>query len=436
MAYYQCNYTTGPTGSTGPTGPSGPTGPGATENLQQVLTVGNTSDLSIFLKDDLTTPNLTNIISSNSIILNDTVNSTSTIFNNDGFSSINPSVNAPNINNGGYTNDDGFYSVYTDPSVLPTIKNVECYLSGRAGLTLTTNNWSQPPDPFTEQVILTSGGVDSIANNTPPRLEYITNGDSDAFFFRFGGTDSAYMVGGGWVMTSTLLITYPNRNSKFDLGILSLYDTTSSSQTLNIILDPKLSATSNPTITLSDTITTNTITQNGYTTNSSVANAIHYLTFSSTSTTDVGPIRKTAGISCNPSIGLISCNAIQLTENQASVTVASTISPGVLLYQLNALSQTLKEFELTITTGSTIGGINILNPRINGVYRLYLRAAPSTFVLNKALVSNVSPTVIIKTSYATDQTINVNVPSIVTFEYINQPSTTNPYICASINTFT
>ena len=117
----------------------------------------------------------------------------------------------------------------------------------------------------------------------------------------------------------------------------------------------------------------------------------------------------------------------------------STISPGVLLYQLNASNQTFKEFELTNTTGSTIGGINILNPRINGVYRLYLRAAGSaisSFVLNKALVTNVSPTVIIKTSYATNQTININVPSIVTFEYINLPSTSNPYICASLNTFT
>ena len=431
---------TGPTGPSGPTGPTGPTGPCCTgptgvgpQSLQQVLTVGNTSDLSIFLKDNLTTPNLTNIISSNSIILNDTFTSTSATFYTDGFYSTNPSVGAPNKITGGYLADDGFFSVYTDPSVLPTIKNVECYLSGRVGLTLTTNNWSQPPDPFTEQVILTSGGEDSIANNTPPRLEFITNGDSDAFFFRCNGTDSAYMGSGVWVIPSTLLITYPNRTSKFDLGILSLYDTTAASRT--IILDPKLSATSNPTITLSDTITTNTITQNGYTTNNSNANAIHYLNFSSTSISDVGPIRKTAGITCNPFIGLISCNAIQLTETQTSVTQVSTISPGVLLFQLNASSQTLKEFELTITTGSTIGGINILNPRINGVYRLYLRAAPISTILNKALVTNTAGTQI-KTSYIGNQIIDVNVPNIVTFEYINLPSLGTPYICASLNTFT
>jgi hypothetical protein len=349
----------------------------------------------------------------------------------DGFYSTNPSVGAPNKITGGYLADDGFFSVYTDAT--DVTKYVQCYLSGRVGLTLTTNNWSQPPDLYTEQVILTSGGEDSIANNTPPRLEFIPNGDSDAFFFRCNGTDSAYMGGGVWVIPSTLLITYPNRTSKFDLGILSLYDITAASRT--IILDPKLSATSDPTITLSDTITTNTITQNGYTTNNSVANAIHYLTFSSTSTTDVGPIRKTAGITCNPSISLISCNAIQLTENQASVLQVSTISPGVLLYQLNALSQTLKEFELTITTGSTIGGINILNPRINGVYRLYLRATTNAFILNKALVTNTAGTNI-KTSYIGNQTINVGVPSIVTFEYINLPATSNPYICASLNTFT
>jgi hypothetical protein len=301
-------------------------------------------------------------------------------------------------------------------------------------LTLTTRNWSQPPDPFTEQVILTSGGVDSIQTNTPPRLEYITTGDSDAFFFRFGGTDSAYMAGGVWVMTSTLVITYPNRTSKFDLGILSLYDTTASSR--NIILDPKLSATSNPTITLSDTISTNTITQNGYTTNNSNATAIHYLTFSSTSTTDVGPIRKTAGISCNPSQNLFICSGIQLSATQASVSRVSTISPGVGLYQLQAANRSRSEFELSIATGSTIGGINITDPIVNGVYRLYLRATGPSTILRKNLVSNVSPTVLIRTSYATDQTLNIDVPSIVTFEYINQPSTTSPYICASINTFT
>jgi hypothetical protein len=62
---------TGPTGAnsmvTGPTGPQGPTG---IENLQQVLTAGNDSDLTIVLKDDLTTPTTTTTLSSSSVSFN------------------------------------------------------------------------------------------------------------------------------------------------------------------------------------------------------------------------------------------------------------------------------------------------------------------------------------------------------------------------------
>jgi hypothetical protein len=278
--------------------------------------------------------------------------------------------------------------------------------------------------------------MDSIANNTPPRLEFITNGDSDTFFFKVNGQTIAQMSQGAFLIPNNNQLQINGSSGRVAViqnATADFVDNTSG--TREILINPKLSATSDPTITLSDTITTNTITQNGYTTNNSVANAIHYLNFSSTSISDVGPIRKTAGITCNPSIGLISCNAIQLSAVQNSVSIASTISPGVNLYQLNASNQTFKEFELTITTGSTIGGINISNPRINGVYRLYLRAAPISTILNKALVTNTAGTQI-KTSYIGNQTINVGVPSIVTFEYINLPSTSNPYICASLNTFT
>jgi len=63
-----------------------------------------------------------------------------------------------------------------------------------------------------------------------------------------------------------------------------------------ITIDPSLD-----TIVITDGTTTNTINQSGYTTLNTSANSTNYLNFSDSSSTGVGAIQKTAGISCNPS---------------------------------------------------------------------------------------------------------------------------------------
>ena len=61
----------GDKGATGATGPTGPVQP--TPTLQEVLTAGNDSDLTILLKDALVAPTSTNTITNNSLTMNNIV---------------------------------------------------------------------------------------------------------------------------------------------------------------------------------------------------------------------------------------------------------------------------------------------------------------------------------------------------------------------------
>jgi hypothetical protein len=72
-------------------------------------------------------------------------------------------------------------------------------------------------------------------------------------------------------------------------------------------------------IILTDGVNTNTINQNGYSTKNSIQNIPHYLNFSDSSSSGIGAIQKTAGISCNPST-----NTITATNFVGSVSVSST----------------------------------------------------------------------------------------------------------------
>jgi len=94
-----------------------------------------------------------------------------------------------------------------------------------------------------------------------------------------------------------------------------------------ISLLPNASA-SNPSITLTDGTTTNTIDKNGYTTRNSVQNLTHYLNFSDASTTGTGSIQKTAGITCNPSTNTVSATTFvgSLTGTASTATNANNVA--------------------------------------------------------------------------------------------------------------
>ena len=90
------------------------------------------------------------------------------------------------------------------------------------------------------------------------------------------------------------------------------------------------SSDSNPTITLTDGTTTNTIDKNGYTTRNTNANLTHYLNFSDSSSTGTGAILKTAGISVNPSINTVAATTFlgSLTGTATNATNAANAVIG------------------------------------------------------------------------------------------------------------
>jgi hypothetical protein len=90
-----------------------------------------------------------------------------------------------------------------------------------------------------------------------------------------------------------------------------------------------------PNIVITDGTTTNTIDKSGYTTRNSVQNLTHYLNFSDSSSTGVGAIQKTAGLTCNPSTNSLSATTLN-TDNLNS-TSSYYINSSKRIYQtLNA----------------------------------------------------------------------------------------------------
>ena len=77
-------------------------------------------------------------------------------------------------------------------------------------------------------------------------------------------------------------------------------------------------------LVVSDGINNNTINGLGYTTRNSIQNLTHYITFVDSSSTGVGSIQKTAGISCNPSTNTIT--ATTFTGNASNATQVSLTS--------------------------------------------------------------------------------------------------------------
>ena len=326
---------------------------------------------------------LTATISNSAIVMDDPPNTTSTTYYNDGFASSNPSVNAPYIITGGYIADDGFTSITTDPTD-PNNPNESAQLRGAGGLKLQTNNWSQPPDAFSEEVILTSGGKDSIANNTPPRLEFNHIGDQDTFRYRVNGSDVAFMADGSWVFLEnvgvTIYGTTAQRIAQFYQGFLGFYDNIGVAS--NIKIDPKNATSGKPDITLTDGTTSNTINQNGYTTRNTNANATHYLNFSDSSSTGVGAIQKTAGISCNPSTnvitattfsGALSGTATLTSQITLPITTAASFAAGTGTLTCNFGSFSTGVFSATLTANMT--AISFSSPRTGGQYVIYVTVA-------------------------------------------------------------
>jgi hypothetical protein len=168
------------------------------------------------------------------------------------------------------------------------------------------------------------------------------------------------------------------------------------------------------------------MTNSGFTTTLSNANATNYLAFvSDANDGTILPIRKTAGISCNPSTNVITCG-IRLPTNIFGVSTAL----GVVT--LNVSGNTYAEFSYSMASGTSITGININNSRMNGRYRIYLTAQGAGGTLNKILTTTAGFT--IPTSYVGNQTILAFTTYILDIQVITTQGNP-PAFCVSLTKF-
>jgi hypothetical protein len=143
----------------------------------------------------------------------------------------------------------------------------------------------------------------------------------------------------------------------------------------------------NQSLIITDGTTTNTVTKNGYTTKNTTADATHFLDFSDSSSTGIGAIQKTAGLSCNPSTNTISATAFSGNISLPPTFTTLTFSAGILSATLNS-SNTFSFSTLSFATSQTITGIDFTNFRTNGVYRIILISlAGQTVTVGKSLTA-------------------------------------------------
>jgi len=168
------------------------------------------------------------------------------------------------------------------------------------GFKMSNLNWSEGLNTgITREIQLTCGTADSFSGAIQgASLSYnYSGGDSDSFDF--------YVNGGAKIFgfSDNLLQVWPTAQfyNSSTTGIqFRIYQ-----GQLAINVSANISTYSWDGIVITDGTTTNTINKNGYTTKNSVQNATHYLNFSDSSSTGVGAIQKTAGISCNPNTNII-----------------------------------------------------------------------------------------------------------------------------------
>jgi len=125
------------------------------------------------------------------------------------------------------------------------------------------------------------------------------------------------------------------------------------------------SGVTNTTLKVTNGIDNNIITPIGYTTKNTNANATHYLTFVDSSTTGVGAIQKTNGLSCNPNTNTITAtnfnglasnatNAVNSTDatNATNLVLTSDNSSGSFFIPFSKLSAGTHPLYLDDTTSS------------------------------------------------------------------------------------
>jgi hypothetical protein len=318
--------------------------PPATPTLSAVLTAGNSAHNTITLNDATDPSNLT------------------TTYSDTGFTSYD-GTGTPQYTNttaaGSMTlqRSDG-YTLDTSPSEMSLT-----YPNGTATLTSSTQSleFNSPMSQDSASYAITSTQINY--NNVESQIALTAQTSPSIFIGRnnllntatFTPDDvSVVAAGSGSSATWANIISYTNSGTPTLSQVLSIGNSATNSISLNnlgtasnvISLLPNASS-NNPTITLTDGTTTNTIDKNGYTTRNTSANATHYINFSDNSTTGTGAIQKTAGISLNPST-----NVITATTFSGALSGTATNATNVALTSDNTSGTYYLPFAKTSGTGN------------------------------------------------------------------------------------
>ena len=109
---------------------------------------------------------------------------------------------------------------------------------------------------------------------------------------------------------------------------------------------------------ITDGTTTNTIDKTGYTTKNSVQNSTHYINFSDSSSTGVGPIQKSANLSVNPSTGTLTTSGL-ITATGGLTTGASSVLTSAGTTTLTGATTTGEKIETTLAGGANSVGYKL-----------------------------------------------------------------------------
>lgn len=161
-------------------------------------------------------------------------------------------------------------------------------------------------------------------------------------------------------------LTVADANNYY-LGRLGTPTSLASVTTFNgaIVSGSTITATS---LSITDGVTTNTVTPAGYTTRNSVQNATHFINFSDSSATGTGAIQKNALLNCNPATGNLGCSTLNATSGafqstdldpEPTIVIRDTATTDALWLLPNASFGTYNH--RTVTGDSLIVGANSQN---------------------------------------------------------------------------
>ena len=171
-------------------------------------------------------------------------------------------------------------------------------------------------------------------------------------------------------------------------------------------------------ITMTDGTTTNTINKTGITTRNSIENATQYIAFVDSSTNGINAIKKTSGLSCNPSTNTITATTFAGDFSGNNLTLSSqlilpdtltsaTFSGNILSCNFGGKSTGI--FSATLTASMT--EINFSSPRIGGQYVIYVSVTSGgPFTISNTLAGA-------KTNYTTPVSVTTNTRALLTITY-------------------